>query len=75
MVGMLRIWLADLLAGHKGFRNVLGSIGELLCMCCRGGETCLERASNTDNASVRKTGSKESLTIITACLGASVSAL
>ena len=37
------------------------------------------RASNTDNASVRKTvgehGSKESLTQIAACLSASVSAL
>ena len=37
------------------------------------------RASNTDNASVRKTvgehGSKESLTKVAACLSASVSAL
>jgi len=45
---VLRIWLADLLARCQGFRNVLGSIGELLCMCCRvlafvllGEETCL----------------------------------
>ena len=45
---VLRIWLADLLARCQGFRSVLGSIGELLCMCCRvlafvllGGETCL----------------------------------
>ena len=32
---VLRIWLADLLARCHGFRSVLGSIGELLCMCCR----------------------------------------
>ena len=45
---VLRIWLADLLAHCQGFRSVLGSIGELLCMCCGvlafvvlGGETCL----------------------------------
>ena len=45
---VLRIWLADLLARCRGVRSVLGSIGELLCMCCRvvvfvllGGETCL----------------------------------
>ena len=44
----LHIWLADLLAHCQGFRSVLGSIGELLCMCCRvlafvllGEETCL----------------------------------
>ena len=78
---VLRIWLADLLARCQGFRSVLGSLGELLCMCCKvlafvllGEETC-----NTDNALVRKTvvehGSKESLTKIAACLSASVSAL
>ena len=78
---VLHIWLADLLAPCQGFRSVLGSLGELLCMCCRvfafvlpGEETC-----NTDNALVRKTvgehGSKESLTKIAACLSASVSAL
>ena len=45
---VLRIWLADLLARCQGFRSVLGSIGELLCMCCRvlvfvllGEKTCL----------------------------------
>jgi len=32
---VLHIWLADLLARCQGFRSVLGSIGELLCMCCR----------------------------------------
>jgi len=32
---VLRIWLADLLARCQRFRRVLGSIGELLCMCCR----------------------------------------
>ena len=32
---VLRIWLADLLARCQGFRSVLGSIGELLCMFCR----------------------------------------
>ena len=80
---VLSIWLADLLACFQGFGSVLGSIGELLCMCCRvlafvllEEETCL---SNTDTASVRKTdgehGSKESLTKIDACLSASVSAL
>ena len=44
---VLHIWLADLLARCQGFRSVLGSIGELLCMCCRvlalvllGEETC-----------------------------------
>ena len=83
---VLRIWLADLLARCQGFRSVLGSIGELLCMCCRvlafvllGGETCFVwRASNTDNASVMtvgKQGSKESLTKVAACLSASVSSL
>ena len=92
---VLHIWLADLLARCQGFRSVLRSIGELLCMCCRvlcmccrvlafvllGEETCLfgDRASNTENASVRTTvgehGSKESLTKIVACLSASVSAL
>ena len=71
---VLHIWLADLLARCQGFRSVLGSIGELLCSCCRvlafvllGDETCLFwRASNTDNATVRKT---------VAYLSASVSAL
>ena len=45
---VLRIWLADLLARCQGFRSVLGSIGELLSMCCRvlafvllGEEACL----------------------------------
>jgi len=45
---VLRIWLADLLARCQAFRSVLGSIGELLCICCQvlafvllGGETCL----------------------------------
>ena len=45
---VLRIWLADLLARYQGFRRVMGSSGELLCMCCRvlafvllEGETCL----------------------------------
>ena len=45
---VLHIWLADLLARCQGFRSVLGSIGELLYMCCRvlafvllGEETCL----------------------------------
>ena len=75
---VLRIWLADLLARCQG------SIGELLCMTscicvARRGDLFVWRASNTDNASVRKTvgehGSKESLTKIDACLGASVSAL
>ena len=44
----LRIWLADLHARCQGFRSVLGSIAELLSMCCRvlafvmlGEETCL----------------------------------
>ena len=32
---VLRIWLADLLARCQGVRSVLGSIGELLCMCWR----------------------------------------
>jgi len=32
---VLRIWLADLLARCHGFHSVMGSIGELLCMCCR----------------------------------------
>ena len=66
---------------------MLGSIGELLCMCCRvlafvlleGGDLFVWRASYTDNASVRTTVgghvSKESLTKIAACLNASVSAL
>ena len=80
---MLRIWLDDLLARCQGFRSVLGSIGELLCMCCRvlvfvllGGEACL---FGELLISVRKTvgehGSKESLTKIAACLSAYVSAL
>ena len=45
---VLRIWLVDLLARCQGVRSVLGSIGELLCMCCRvlafvllGEATCL----------------------------------
>ena len=45
---VLRIWLADLLARCQGFRSVLGSMGELICMCCRvlafvllGEDTCL----------------------------------
>ena len=39
MVALLvpRIWLADLLARCQGIRSVLGSIGELLCMCCTTG--------------------------------------
>ena len=44
---VLHIWLADLLARCQGVRRVLGSIGELLGMCCRvlafvllGEETC-----------------------------------
>ena len=69
---VLHIWLADLLARCQGFRSMLGSIGELLCMCCscvaRRGDLFVWRASNTDNASVRKTvrghGSQESLTKI-----------
>ena len=32
---VLRIWLADMLARCQEFRSVLGSIGELLCICCR----------------------------------------
>ena len=82
---VLRIWLADLLARCQGFRSVLGSIGELLCMprfcicVARRGDLFVWRASNTDNASVRKTvgehGSKESLTNVAACLSASVSSL
>ena len=67
---VLRIWLADLLARCQGFRSVLGSIGELLCMCCRILAFVLL---------VRKTvgehGSKESLTIVAACLSDSISAL
>ena len=35
---VLRIWLADLLARCQGFCSVLGSIGELLCICV----VCLE---------------------------------
>ena len=62
---VLRIWLADLLVRCQGFRSVLGSIGELLCMRCRvlafvllGGESLFVwRTSNTDNASVRLLGS------------------
>ena len=74
MVALLvfRIWLADLLARCQGFHSVLGSIGELLCMCCRvlafvllGEETCL----------FGEHGSKESLTKIAAFLSASVSTL
>jgi len=45
---VLHIWLADLLARCQGFRSVLGSIEELLCMGCRvlafvllGEESCL----------------------------------
>ena len=84
---VLRIWLADLFARCQGFRSVLGSIGELLCMCCRvlafvllgGGDLFVWRASNTDNTSVRKTvwehGANESLTKVAACLSASVSVL
>ena len=47
------------------------------CICvARREDLFVWRASNTDNASVRKTvGSKESLTKIAACLSASVSAL
>jgi len=30
---VLRIWLADMLARCQEFRSVLGSIGELLCIC------------------------------------------
>ena len=61
---VLRIWLADL--------QVLPSS----CICvARRGDLFVWRAPNTDNASVRKTGSKESLTKIAACLSASVSAL
>ena len=78
---MLVDLLADLLACCQGFRSVLESIGELLCMCCRvlafvswRGDLFVWRASNTDNASVRKTvgehGSKESLTKVAACLSA-----
>ena len=58
---VLHIWLADLLARCQGFRSMLGSIGELLCMCCscvaRRGDLFVWRASNTDNASVRLLGS------------------
>ena len=67
---VLRIWLADLLARCQGFRSVLGSIGELLCMCCRVLAFVLL---------VRKTvgehGSKESLTKVAACLSDYISAL
>ena len=35
---VLRIWLADMLARCQGFCSVLGSIGELLCICV----VCLE---------------------------------
>ena len=37
MVALLvpRIWIADLPARCQGFRSVLKSIGELLCMYCR----------------------------------------
>ena len=50
------------------------------CICvARRGDLFVWRASNTDNASVRKTvgehGSKESLTKVAVCLSASVSAL
>ena len=50
------------------------------CICvARRGDLFVWRASNTDNASTRKTvgehGSKESLTKVAACLSASVSAL
>ena len=50
------------------------------CICvARRGDFFVWKASNTDNASVRKTvgehGSKESLTKVAACLSASVSAL
>ena len=50
------------------------------CICvARRGDLFVWRASNTDNAIVRKTvgehGSSESLTKIAACLSASVSAL
>ena len=84
---VLSIWLADLLARCQGFRSVLGSIGEIFCMCCRvlafvllGEETCLfGELLIPMMASVRKTvgehGSKESLTKVAACLSASVSAL
>ena len=81
---VLRIWLADLLARCQGFRSVMGSIGELLgmssCICvARRGYLFIWRASNTDNASVRKTvgehDSKESLTKIAASLNASMYAL
>ena len=50
------------------------------CICvARRGDLFVWRASNTDNASVRKTvgeyGSKGSLTKVAACLSASVFAL
>ena len=81
---VLRTGLADLLARCQGFRSVMGSIGELLCMSscicvARRGDLFVWRASNTDKASVRRTvgeyGPNESLTKIAVCLSASVSAL
>ena len=88
MVALLvhRIWLADPLVRCQGYRSVLGSIGELLCIRCRfcicvARRGCLFvwRASDTDNASVSKTGVehgfKESLIKVAACLSAFVSAL
>ena len=83
---VLHIWLADLLARCKGFRSAgihwrtSLHVLQSSCICvARRGDLFAWRASNTDNASVRKTvgehGSKESLTKIAACLSASVSAL
>jgi len=76
---VLRIWLADLLAVARD-SAVCWEPLENQCICvARRRDLFVWRASNTDNASVRKAvwehGSKESLTKIAACLSASVSAL
>ena len=84
---VLRIWLADLLARCQYCAQCAGihwrttlHVLQSSCICvARRGDLFVWRASDTDNASVRKTvqehGSKESLTKIAACLSASVSAL
>ena len=59
---VLRIWLAGLLARYQGFavcwgplENYSACVAEFLQCVARRGDLFVWRASNTDNASVRKT--------------------
>jgi len=47
---VLRIWLADMLARCLGFRSVLGSIGELLCMCGMSVLEVVQEPSTSDSS-------------------------